>query len=72
MAIYLPELFCAIGDELVLKKEIIFDDFQLNKDEVCIVENIIGYGIDLVSSEGIEFRLLNSQMCEFFNSPKIK
>jgi hypothetical protein len=70
MAIYYPELFCSVGDKLIVKKDILFNDFHLTKDEVCIVENIIGYGIDLVSSKGIEFRLLNSQMSEFFNSPK--
>jgi hypothetical protein len=84
------ELFCAVGDKLVAKKEIrekllmyvpvtkcVWDTTnslnKVNKHDVCIVKDIIEYGIgifqiDLVSLNGFEFILINSQMSEFFNS----
>jgi hypothetical protein len=62
-------LFCAVGDKLLAKKEIHENSLnKVNKDDVCIVKDIIEYGIDLVSLNGFEFRLMNSQMSEYFNS----
>lgn len=71
MAIYFPELFCEIGDELILKKDIVFDDVTLSKDLIYTVENIIGYGIDLKGPLGEEFRIMNSQMDNYFYTPDV-
>lgn len=64
----LPKLNCSIGDKLIVKKEIIFDDFTIYPDDYCIVDGIVGYGIDLKTSKGIDIRILNSQIPIYFKT----
>jgi len=68
----LPELFCDKGTILRLKKNMIVrengDSKKLPAGSIWIVEDIIGYGYDLYSSDNNEFyiRVLNSKMNEYF------
>lgn len=59
------------GQKLVLKTELKFDDIIIPVGETCVVEDIIGYGFDIKSSESVEFRIMNSVMGNYFNSPVI-
>lgn len=68
----LPSLYGAKGDELTLIKQI---ELTLDNELIIIeigavfkIENIIGYGFDLIRIDGnpIEIRILNSEMSEFF------
>lgn len=71
MAIYYPELFCDIGTQLKLKKgkELTIGEITItDSDSDVIVNDIIGYGFDLLA-KGKLFRLLNSQMGEYFILP---
>lgn len=67
-----PDLYCSKGDILTLIKQIQVSDNEkaivLEIGTAFRVENIIGYGFDLVRIDGnpIEIRILNSEMPEFF------
>ena len=65
----LPKLFCEEGTRLVSIKEIILDnDKIIPTGSKAQVEDIIGYGFDIFvySDAGIDIRILNSQMGEYF------
>lgn len=68
MAIYFPKLFCVKGQRLKLKKDIVLPSGKnLFEGDICFVEDIIGYGFDIVSEKKqIEFRVINSNMNEYF------
>lgn len=64
----MPELFCDIGDSLLCKIDTVFEDFVLPKNHLCKVVGIVGYGIDLRTSNGsgLDLRVINSQMSGIF------
>ena len=75
----LPKLFCEKGTTLRLKKDFTLPyykeyGFEVEKTEhvskgtLFKVENIVGYGFDLVSldSKKTEARFINSSMPEYF------
>lgn len=64
----LPTLVCNIGQKLKLKEDIIYEDINLTvkKGENCIVEDIKGYGFDIVTDKGIDLRFMNSQILDYF------
>lgn len=64
----LPELFCNIDDSLLCKIDTVFENFVLPKNHLCKVVDIIGYGIDLKTSNGsgLDLRVINSQMSGIF------
>lgn len=54
-------LFCEIGTSLIVKKELLLEnDIIVEVGEKCRVEDIIGFGFDIISSKGIEIRVMNS------------
>lgn len=64
----LPDLVCQIGQKLKVKDDITFEGgLVIKKNETCIVENIKGYGFDIVTDKDKEYlRIMNSQMLKYF------
>jgi hypothetical protein len=63
-------LFCGIGQHLILKRKVIGSDGNTlsNQGEEFIVEDIIGFGFDLVHALNTELfiRVINSDMDSYF------
>lgn len=77
MAIFYPEMYCGIGSTLQVKKtfEIEFENGTIRKyllNEMCIVEDIIGYGYNLKEvNDSRVFRILNGDMVDYFELIKL-
>lgn len=66
MAIYYDKLFCSEGQELRVKNDIFFNNARIMAGALCTVDKIVGYGFDMRSQGDIEFRIMNSQMSDYF------
>lgn len=70
----LPNLFCQVGEILLLKKiiqiEVEGKEFIFNLNTKFKVINIVGYGFDLLPigfDEKYQIRVMNSNMANYFS-----
>lgn len=70
----LPNLFCRVGQTLLLKKiiqiEIEGEEFTFNLNTNFKVISIVGYGFDLIPigfDEKYQIRVINSEMPNYFS-----
>lgn len=67
----MPKLVCGVRQNLIAKQEIKFDEFTILKGELCVVDNIVGYGFNILTKKDNKLlRVLNSQLLLYFDLEK--